>query len=61
MPIKEVLMKKLALVILILATFTGGFIAGQHDTITNAQLTHVTDTGYEITYHGQVHYYYDCE
>lgn len=61
MPIKEVIMKRIALIILILATFIGGFIAGQRETVTHAQLTHITDGGYEITYNGRVHYYYDCE
>ena len=50
-------MKKLFALILAIATFIGGFYTGQHDAITNAELTHVTDTGYEITYHGATHYY----
>ena len=54
-------MKRFTLIILILATFVGGFVAGQRETVTHAQLTHVTNTGYEITYNGQVHYYYDAK
>lgn len=50
-------MKKLIATLLIIATFIGGFLFGRINTITNAELTHVTDTGYEITYNGATHYY----
>ena len=52
-------MKKLVALILILTAFIGGFLFGRNNAITNAELTHVTDTGYEITYNGETHYYYD--
>ena len=53
-------MKKLLIAILILVVFIGGFFVGRDDTMRNAKLTHVTEFGYEITYHGQT-YYYDYE
>lgn len=50
--------KSTILTILAMAIFFSGILIGRYFTITSAQLTHVTSTGYEITYGGEIHYYY---
>lgn len=50
-------MKKLIALALILATFIGGFLFGQHHTITNASLHSITETGYQLNFNGQIHDY----
>lgn len=50
-------MKKLFALILILATFAGGFFVGQHHAITNASLHSITETGYQLNFNGQIHDY----
>lgn len=50
-------MKKFIALVLILATFAGGFFIGQHYTITNASLHSITETGYQLNFNGQIHDY----
>lgn len=50
-------MKKLLALILVLATFAGGFFIGQHHTITHASLHSISETGYQLNFDGQIHDY----
>jgi hypothetical protein len=50
-------MKKFIALILILATFAGGFFVGQYHAITNASLHSITADGYQLNFNGQIHDY----
>jgi hypothetical protein len=50
-------MKKLIATLIIIATFMGGFLFGQHNTITHASLHSITADGYQLNFNGQIHDY----
>lgn len=50
-------MKKFITLVLILATFAGGFFVGQNHAITNASLYRITADGYQLDFNGQIHDY----
>lgn len=52
-------MKKLLTITLTaIIFFAGGYLFGQHDTITNASLHSITADGYQLNFNGQIHDYY---